>query len=565
MMSRPLMIQNGQTLLANARHPAYAAIRDKLAEFAELVTSPQDWHTYRMTAISLWNAAASGIRPEDVVDVLTSHSCYPVPLRLQQEIFSLMRRYGKLHLQSDGDQLLLYTEDRDAWQAISQAHEVSAYWQEADEIRMRAHVLPIHRGRIKNACMRAGYPIVDQAGYRESEHLDVQLRNVTLEGKAFQLRDYQHHAIERFYQEGSVYGGSGIVVMPCGSGKTIVGVGAMEKCQCATLILTTNTTSVKQWKREILDKTTLLPEAIGEYAGKQKQERPVTIATYHMLTYKSREEDAFVHMKLFQQRRWGLIIYDEVHLLPAPVFRATAELQAARRLGLTATLVREDGREEDAFSLVGPKTFDLSWRSLEARGYLAEVRCAEVRIMLPEQERLHYWEASARLKPRIAGDNAAKDVVVAALVKCHPNKPALVIGQYLQQLRRIAGILEAPLITGQSSQEEREVLFDQFRKGQISVLVVSKVANFAVDLPDAAVAIQVSGSYGSRQEEAQRLGRVLRPKQNGSEAYFYSLVSADTREEQDAERRRLFLLEQGYHYERMQESDVWKRREAVSG
>ncbi|GIQ68701.1 helicase [Xylanibacillus composti] len=564
-MTKPLMIQTGQTLLADARNPAYAAIRDKLAGFAELVKSPDDWHTYRMTAISLWNAAAAGVRPEEVIEVLTGNSRYPVSLQLQRDIYAVMSRYGKVRLVSADDKLLLKAEDQDAWEAIRHARDVRDNWLEADDNRMQAYLLPAYRGMIKNACMQAGYPVVDQAGYRDGEHLNVQFRERTAKGSEFQLRDYQRHAVDRFYQEGTVHGGSGIVVLPCGAGKTIVGLGAMVTCKCATLILTTNTTSVKQWKREILDKTALAPDMIGEYAGKQKQVRPVTIATYHMLTYRSRDQNAFVHMKLFQQRKWGLIIYDEVHLLPAPVFRATAELQAARRLGLTATLVREDGREGDAFSLVGPKTFDLPWRSLEVRGFLAEVRCAEVRVKLSERDQLRYLEASPRAKPRIAGDNTSKDEVAAALIHCHHDKPVLVIGQYLQQLRRLSGKLQAPLITGQTSQEERERLFDRFRKGHIPVLIVSKVANFAVDLPDAAVAIQVSGSYGSRQEEAQRLGRVLRPKQNGGEAYFYSLVSADTREEQDADRRRLFLLEQGYCYERLQESDVWKRKEAASG
>ncbi len=564
-MSKPLMIQAGQTLLADARHPAYAQIRDKLGVFAELVRSPKDWHTYRMTAISLWHAAALGHTPEHIVEVLTSNSRYPVPIQLQQEIYAVMRRYGQIHLASSHDKLVLWAEDREAWTTLSQVEEVRAYWLEEDDKRMRAYVLPVNRGLLKQACMRAGYPIEDQVGYRDSERLEIQLRKSTLNGVALQLRDYQRHAVDRYYREGAVHGGSGIVVMPCGAGKTLVGIGAMVKCQCATLILTTNTTSVKQWKKEIVDKTDLSPDSIGEYAGKQKQERPVTIATYHMLTYKCKEKHAFVHMKLFQQRKWGLIIYDEVHLLPAPVFRATAELQAARRLGLTATLVREDGREEDVFSLVGPKTFDLPWRSLEARGYLAEVQCTEVRVGLSEQDRLRYWDAGPRVKPRIAGDNVGKDEVAAALLHCHPDKPALIIGQYLQQLRRIACKLNAPLITGQTNQEERERLFQAFRQGQVPVLVVSKVANFAVDLPDAAVAVQVSGSYGSRQEEAQRLGRVLRPKRNGGEAYFYSLISAHTREEQDAERRRLFLTEQGYPYEKVTEFDVWKRREEVSG
>jgi DNA excision repair protein ERCC-3 len=412
----------------------------------------------------------------------------------------------------------------------------------------RFEIRPLYRGRLKQELLRAGFPVLDLAGYHQGESLPIRLRTFTAGGRPFSLREYQRRAADAFYQEGNAAGGSGVVVLPCGAGKTVVGIAVMARLNCATLILTSSATSVKQWKREILDKTELTEEQVGEYNGLRKEVLPVTIATYQILTHRRSKEEEFTHMALFNERDWGLIIYDEVHLLPAPVFRVTADIQATRRLGLTATLVREDGREEDVFSLIGPKRFDMPWRRLEAQGWIAGVNCSELRVPLAEDWLNRYWSSPPRERFRVAGENPAKLKVLSRLLEKHSGEPTLIIGQYLSQLRRISDLTGAPMISGETPFDERERLYERFKQGMERLLVVSRVANFAVDLPDAGVAIQVSGSFGSRQEEAQRLGRVLRPKNGRNEAFFYTLVSIGTKEEEFSEKRQLFLVEQGYRY-----------------
>ncbi|UVI27852.1 DNA repair helicase XPB [Paenibacillus spongiae] len=547
---RPLIVQADSTVLLDDRHADAEAARERLAQFSDLTKRPGHLHTYRITPLSLWNAAVSGVSANEIIDSLAMYSSYELPLKVTSRIRTMMERYGKLRLErSEDGSLTLYGEACLLEQLAAQSELREMLHQAPNHELDARRVKPEDRGMLKQELARQGYPVIDLAGYRSGEALQVRLREHAGNVQPFQLRDYQKRAVDMFYCEDRMDGGSGVLVLPCGAGKTVIGIAALARLGCDTLILTSNVTSVKQWKQELMDKTTLTEPFIGEYAGNSKQVRPVTIATYQILTNRRHKEDEYTHMKLFSERNWGLIIYDEVHLLPAPVFRMTAELQATRRLGLTATLVREDGRETDVFSLIGPKRFDLPWKTLEARNWIATVKCTEIRIPLHKSDREQYAGAAASGKSRIASENAAKIDAVKALLDKHPGKPALVIGQYLQQLHKIAKRLEAPLMTGEMEHEERERLYAAFKAGEIPVLVVSKVANFAVDLPDAAVAIQVSGSFGSRQEEAQRIGRIIRPKKEDNSAWFYTLVTEGTKETEYARRRQVFLLEQGYRYE----------------
>ncbi|MCD1257925.1 DEAD/DEAH box helicase [Paenibacillus athensensis] len=539
----PLIVQNDFSILLEADREGVEETRLGLARFAELVKSPQGLHTYRMTPLSLWNAAAAGLTLEEIARFLQERAQFGVPAAVQSGLRKYMKRYGLLRLEKVSGELQLVSDDTVVLKELAATPSVRDYL--ADWRGERAVAVAVGaRGPLKRELVRLGYPVADRAGYAQGEFVDIQLRKED----GFALRDYQRQAVDAFVNGDGADGGSGVLVLPCGAGKTVVGIAAMSRFQSATLILTTNVTSVKQWKREIVDKTFLTDEQVGEYAGVRKETRPVTIATYQMLTHRSGKQELFRHMALFHEREWGLIIYDEVHLLPAPVFRATAELQTARRLGLTATLVREDGREDDVFSLVGPKRFELGWKELEARGWLAAVACREIRVPLADGCAADYREAGARRQIRLAGENAAKLAAVDALLQQHRGEPTLVIGQYIEQLTRIAERTGAPLISGEMPHERREQLYADFKAGRLRVLIVSKVANFAVDLPDASVAIQVSGSFGSRQEEAQRLGRVLRPKRGGNSAVFYSLISKGTKEQEFALKRQLFLVEQGYRY-----------------
>jgi len=546
----PLIVQSDRTVLLETANERFEEARDALSLFAELVKSPEHIHTYRVTPLSLWNASALGLTPEKVKEDLDNLSKYQVPSNLLVDIDDYMSRYGRLKLVSDDDnRLFLISEDQLLLEEVIRQRKIQKFLI-GDLETGSVEVRPIDRGSIKHALIQIGFPVEDLAGYATGDPLDVDLRPETLGGHDFALRDYQDEAVGAFWAGGTVKGGSGVVVLPCGSGKTVVAIGAMGAVSAHTLVLTTNTTALRQWRDEILDKTSLSPEDIGEYSGVRKQIKPVTITTYQILTYRKNKDAPFEHFDLFNERNWGLIVYDEVHLLPAPVFRAVANLQSRRRLGLTATLVREDGREDEVFSLIGPKKYDVPWRVLEKRGYIASATCSEIRVPFREDDlRMEYALAEARQKHRLAATNPAKLDVVSELLEEHADDQVLIIGQYLDQLDQLAELADAPIITGRTPQGQREELYEKFRKREVPVLVVSKVANFAVDLPDANVAIQVSGTFGSRQEEAQRLGRILRPKQESNDAHFYSVVTRDTTEQEYANKRQLFLTEQGYRYD----------------
>lgn len=544
----PMIVQSDRTILLEAQHPAYEEAREAISSFAELIKKPEYIHTYRITPLSLWNAAAIGCLPEQVTGVLSAYSKYGVPPTIIKEIEETMQRYGKVRLEKSGDDLLLVSDDPMLLQELTgykAVRQMLATPQSAQGVAVK----PMYRGLIKQELIRLGYPVQDLAGYNPGEACPVQLRTSTLSGKPFSLRSYQQEAVNAFCADGRAAGGSGVLVLPCGAGKTIIGLGAITHFQTATLILTTNATSVRQWISEMKDKTGLDPSLIGEYTGERKEVKPITVATYQILTYRPHAKEEFPHMTLFSERDWGLIIYDEVHMLPAPIFRVTSGIQATRRLGLTATLVREDGREEDVFTLIGPKKYEVNWKELENKGWIAEAHCREIRLPFESKWREAYARATAREKFRLAAENPRKLEVVRRLLEQHADDRVLIIGQYLDQLREMANALGLPLITGKVPEKERALLYDQFKKGQIKRLIVSKVANFAVDLPDANVAIQISGTFGSRQEEAQRLGRILRPKSDTNVAHFYTLVTRHSREQEFSLHRQLFLAEQGYPYE----------------
>jgi DNA excision repair protein ERCC-3 len=563
--ANPLIVQGDRSVLVEVDNPRYPEARDALAPFAELEKSPEHIHTYRLTPLSLWNAAAAGMTADAMIDVLRRYSKFPLPSNLAPDISELVARYGRVKIErapsplplspqgrgvgGEGGTafLRLVCKDAPLLEELARQPKVRQYLKERLDAASFL-VEPAHRGVLKQALIAVGYPAEDLAGYTEGAALPIHLRKVMRSGMPFVVRDYQRDAADIYYAGGDVRGGSGVIVLPCGAGKTIVGLAAMALMQRSTLVLTTGITAVKQWRREILDKTDLGDDQIAEYTGESKAIGPVTLATYQILTHRNEKTEEYTHFDLFDQRDWGLIIYDEVHLLPAPVFRVTAHIQARRRLGLTATLVREDGREADVFSLIGPKKYDVPWRELETRGWIAEATCTEIRVAMPDALRMEYAVAEWRNKYRIASENPAKDDVVARLLDRYRNSRVLIIGQYLHQLRELRKRFDIPLITGQTPQSEREDLYDKFRKGEVRQLILSKVGNFALDLPDANVLIQVSGTFGSRQEEAQRLGRILRPKSGGEVAHFYTLVSRDTREQDFAHHRQLFLTEQGYSY-----------------
>jgi DNA excision repair protein ERCC-3 len=544
-----LIVQSDKTLLLEVDHPQAEECRRDIAPFAELERSPEHIHTYRVTPLALWNARAAGHDAEQVIDALLRHSRYPVPHALLVDIADTMDRYGRLRLlQHPVHGLVLETTDVPVLEEVVRHKKVQPLiGARVDEHTVKVH--PSERGTLKQVLLKVGWPAEDLAGYVDGEHHDIALRE---EGWA--LRPYQKEAAEGFR-----HGGSGAIVLPCGAGKTIVGAAAMAGVEATTLILVTNTVSVHQWRKELLKRTSLTEDEIGEYSGARKEIRPVTIATYQVLTRKTK--GVYGNLELFDARDWGLIIYDEVHLLPAPVFRFTADIQSRRRLGLTATLVREDGLEGEVFSLIGPKRFDAPWKDIEAQGYIAPADCVEVRVTLTDHERLRYASSEPEEKYRLASTTATKSKLVEALVKKHTGEPTLVIGQYLEQLDDLGERLNAPVLKGTTPVKERERLYEGFRTGEIPTLVVSKVANFSVDLPEASVAIQVSGTFGSRQEEAQRLGRVLRPKADGRGARFYAVVSRDTVDQEYAAHRQRFLAEQGYAYRIVDADDVFAGKE----
>jgi len=545
----PLTVQGDRTILAEVHAAGYAEARDFLPLFAELEKSPEHVHTYRITPLSIWNAAAAGLTADGILEFLTSQSRYPIPPNVRQEIEENIRRFGLLRLERIDDRLVLTSTDEALLKRIGKTSTLKAFFEKAVDVPGLA-VVEALRGEVKQALIRIGYPVEDLAGYTPGAELAFDLSDTsTRSGEPFGLRGYQQEAATIFHAGGTEKGGSGVVVLPCGAGKTVVGIGCLHKLQTQCLILTTNTIAVRQWRDELLDKTSLTEADVGEYTGDSKQIAPVTISTYQMITYRRRKSGEFTHFSLFGARDWGLVIYDEVHLLPAPVFRVTAEIQARRRLGLTATLVREDGREDEVFSLIGPKKYDVPWKILERQGWIANAHCVEVRLPLEPGAIFEYQSAGSRDQFRIASENPDKLPVVERLVKRHADDRVLIIGQYLDQLDRLSEALGAPVITGRTPNKERAVLYDRFRSGDLNLLIVSKVGNFAVDLPDANVAVQVSGTFGSRQEEAQRLGRILRPKSDRRQAVFYSVVTRDSREEHFANNRQLFLTEQGYTYE----------------
>jgi DNA excision repair protein ERCC-3 len=553
---KPAIVQSDRSILLETDTPVFEEARDTLAVFAELVKSPEHIHTYRISPLSLWNAAAVGMGADEIIDGLSRYSRYDVPQNIIVEIRETVERYGRIKLfKGDDGGLVLQADDRLLIMELLNQPSLQPFITGSPDGK-RIFVKPGDRGNIKNALIKLGFPVEDLAGYVEGAPLPFELRETALSGRAFGLRPYQKEAVGSFYLNGSNYGGSGVVVLPCGAGKTVVGIGAMHSVKTHTLVLTTNTVALRQWKSELLDKTTLTEDQIGEYSGDTKTIRPVTIATYQILTYRKSKDSPFLHFGLFDEGNWGLIVYDEVHLLPAPVFRATASLQARRRLGLTATLVREDAREDDVFSLIGPKKYDVPWRVLEKQGWIAQAICHEVRVPLDDDDRFRYAISDKRAKFRIASTNRNKDTLCERLIKKHAGDNVLVIGQYLDQLKTLSKRFDAPIITGRTPTGARERLYDAFRRGEEKLLIVSKVANFAIDLPDANVAIQVSGTFGSRQEEAQRLGRILRPKEDQSTAHFYSLVSRDTCDQDYSVKRQLFLTEQGYRYEILSHEDV---------
>lgn len=542
----PLIVQSDKTVLLEVDHPKADEARAALAPFAELERAPEHVHTYRITTLALWNARAAGHDAEQVIDVLDSYAKFPPPQSLLIDIAETMSRYGRVRLtKSPAHGLLLESDEKPILAELSRHKKLKGMLgEQIDDHTIAVH--PSERGRLKQELLKVGWPAEDLAGYVDGESHPIEL---STENGDWEIRDYQRYARDSF-----IAGGSGVVVLPCGAGKTIVGAAAMAKLKTTTLILVTNTVAGRQWRDELLRRTTLTEDEIGEYSGEKKEIRPVTIATYQVVTRKTKGE--YRSLELFDSRDWGLIIYDEVHLLPAPVFRMTSDLQSRRRLGLTATLIREDGREGDVFSLIGPKRYDAPWKDLEAQGFIASAECVEIRVTMTESERMVYATAESADRYRLATNASGKMSVLKRLVQMHADEPTLIIGAYIDQLEEIGEAIGAPVIEGKTSTKKREELFDKFRSGDISTLVVSKVANFSIDLPEASVAIQVSGTFGSRQEEAQRLGRLLRPKADGGSATFYSIVTRDTLDAHYAAHRQRFLAEQGYAYRLLDADDL---------
>lgn len=542
----PLIIQGDRTILLDVHAPRADEARNALIPFAELEKSPEHLHTYRITPLSLWNAASAGFTPDVVSDTLDGFSRFPVPPAVRTWVVETMARFGSIRMipSDDPDYLVLTTDIPLVYRELEASRQMKKYLVPSGTDEFRLAVLD--RGTVKQELLKLGWPVQDEAPLKDGDPLEISLRETTLSGSPLVIRDYQRTAAAALVGDKGPGTGFGTIVLPCGSGKTVVGMTVMEMLATSTLILTTNVAAVYQWAAELVDKTTLTREEIGEYTGDKKEIQSVTIATYQILTWRPDKESPFPHFSIFRERAWGLIIYDEVHLLPAPVFRVTAEIQTVRRCGLTATLVREDGCEGDVFSLVGPKRYDVPWKDLEEQGWIATARCMEIRVPLATEHEIDYAVAGQRQKYRIASENPAKYAVVLELIREHEGDSILVIGQYLKQLEKIASELGVPIITGKTPNVERDRIYGEFRSGAMKVIVVSKVANFAIDLPDASVAIQISGTFGSRQEEAQRLGRILRPKDKDS--HFYTIVTARTVEEDFAANRQKFLAEQGYEY-----------------
>ena len=555
--SNPLIIQGDRSILLDAHAPRSAEARAALIPFAELEKSPEHLHAYRITPLSLWNAASAGFTPEGIAGTLDDLARFPVPPAVNKWIIETMGRFGKIRLvpapsievadlDPSAESLLLVAATSMIYRELAASKVMAKYLVPEPGTDFSFRLALLNRGTVKQELLKLGWPVKDEAPLRDGDPLEISLRESCASGAPLVIRDYQKEAAAALVGDHGPGTGFGTIVLPCGAGKTVVGMAVMSLLKTNTLILTTNVAAVHQWIGELLDKTGLSPDDIGEYSGDSKEIKPVTVATYQILTWRASKDGNFPHFSIFRARAWGLIIYDEVHLLPAPVFRVTAELQAVRRLGLTATLVREDGCEGDVFSLVGPKRYDVPWKDLEAQGWIATARCTEIRVEISPDREIEYAVANQREKYRIASENPAKTPVVNALLSRHSGDSVLVIGQYLDQLEEIARHLGAPIITGKTPNIERDRIYGAFRAGEMKTIVVSKVANFAIDLPDASVAIQISGTFGSRQEEAQRLGRILRPKEKDS--HFYTIVTSQTVEEEFAANRQKFLAEQGYEY-----------------
>lgn len=547
--ANPLIVQADMSVLVEVDNRLYADARNVLARFAELEKSPEHIHTYQISPLSLWNAAASGMTADEMIEGLKTFTKYPIPENVFIEIREQVSRYGRIQLKKDDVGMYLEIPDKATMAQVLRLKSMKEYLKEKmspTQVRVDSR----HRGLLKQALIKAKFPVEDLAGYTEGESFKVQIREKTLGGQEFHLRDYQSDSADVFYASGSAKGGSGVLVLPCGAGKTIIGIATLARISQKTLVLTTNITAVRQWRAELLDKTLLREEDIGEYTGEVKEIRPVTISTYQLLTFRKSKDGEFLHMDLFNAQNWGLIVYDEVHMLPAPVFRSVADLQARRRLGLTATLVREDGCEDDVFSLIGPKKYDVPWKQLESQGWIATAMCTEIRVPMPQEMRVEYGVADQREQFRMASENPLKIPVIHRLIAKHKDDNILIIGQYLDQLDILSNEFKVPIITGKTPSKEREEIYGKFKRKEYKLIIVSKVANFAIDLPDANVAIQVSGTFGSRQEEAQRLGRILRPKGEGIEnvAHFYTIVSRDTKEQDFAQNRQKFLTQAGYTY-----------------
>lgn len=545
----PLIVQGDGTILLDVSARDFEEIRNFMLVFAELLKSPEYIHTYRITLVSLWNAASLNYTSQSIIDFLKKYTSYEIPKNIIKQIKTSIEKYGKVKIIKEDEKYYLISDDRDIIDEILHYKAVVKYIKkEIDDNKIE--IDPIYRGHIKLALINIGYPVQDLAGYKDGEEYRFNLREKLISsGENFVLRDYQKNSADAFYANGKPEGGAGVISLPCGTGKTIVGLDIMHRIQNKTLIIVTGVTACRQWREEILDKTDIPPEDIGEYNGLNKEIKPITIATYKILTYRKNKESPFVHFEIFFRKNWGLVIYDEVHLLPAPIIKLTSEIQSMRRLGLTATLIREDGLEKDVFCLIGPKKFDMPWRELEEKKFIAEAYCYDIRIPLDESHREDYIISSDKIKFRIASENILKYDIVKKIIEKLKGKNILIIGQYLSQLDEMQKRTGYTIITGKTPQSERDIIYKKFKSGEIKTLIVSKVANLAVDLPDANVLIQISGTFGSRQEEAQRLGRVLRPKKGENKSYFFSIITNDTKEEDFSHKRQLFLTEQGYHYE----------------
>lgn len=553
MNQRCITAQSDFSLTVERQHPAFPQARDLLMRFAELVKCPEYLHTYKITRLSLWNAASLGLASDTLIDQLKPFLKFPLPTNVRTNITDTMALWGLLRLVAVNNVIYLEVYDDSLLPLIFSDNKIrktlidpNAIHEQSEQISstppFRFAIDPLARGKLKVALMENGLPVEDIAGYQDGTPHPLSLKS------SLALREYQKESVNAFYHNNSVFGGSGAIVLPCGAGKTIVGIAIMAKLGMRTLILGTNVTALNQWKRELLDKTDLLEDDIGEYYGNAKNIRAITLATYNILTSRKRKTDPFIHFSLFEAEQWGLIIYDEVHLLPAPIFQATANLQARRRLGLTATLVREDGRAADVFSLIGPKRYEVPWKILEEQGWIARANCVEVSVPFNKGLFSDYPELDRRQKYRRAACNPTKLEAVAEILAEHAGKSILILGMYLEQLRELAQFFSIPLLDGSSPQRHRNEVYAKFQAGEIPILALSKIGNSSVDLPDAQVAIQISGTFGSRQEEAQRLGRILRPKADDNQAFFYSLVSSPSSEEDFALNRQLFLVEQGYSY-----------------